>query len=181
VSLAEEEKAREKKLSAFLTWIDLAIRDGRKAGLSDDYLVLGLRNRLGKAAGQEPAAVEAGRKPRDYGEWKAQKAGSLLSGRPPWTVDKDGNPAERPAPPGFEPSAGPHAGVGEELAAWVQRLKRFSQCRRAGRIPHAEYESALPQGSAAWRKLVVKWGAETAPDEGQGVGQFFPGDPRGVA
>lgn len=141
----------DEPVTAFTTFADVAIRKARESGWSDALILQGVANRL---------RVE-------------------IPG-PPWTVDKDGNAAERPAPPGFEPK-NPNAGAGEAIAEWVKTLKRFSARRRAGRIPHAEYESALPQGSAAWRKLVVKWGAETAPDEGQGVGQFFPGDPRGVA
>jgi hypothetical protein len=56
------------------------------------------------------------------------------------------------------------------VTAWTQTTKRFLQRLHGGRIPQSEVDAAKPDGSAAWHRLIERWGAEVAPDEGQKVG-----------
>jgi hypothetical protein len=79
-----------------------------------------------------------------------------------WTTPATLAEAPAPAPTPREWAA--------HVTAWTQTTKRFLQRLHGGRIPQSEVDAAKPDGSAAWHRLIERWGAEVAPDEGQKVG-----------
>jgi hypothetical protein len=95
---------------------------------------------------------------------RAERQAKARTTRAPvaWTTPATLAEAPAPAPTPREWAA--------HVTAWTQTTKRFLQRLHGGRIPQSEVDAAKPDGSAAWHRLIERWGAEVAPDEGQKVG-----------